>query len=285
MMKCVDVLCGGDILAEGKGKAGPNEGILGVVMLVGGLVWGRFKVSSKVAMQQASAPSVSTTAGSSVGGGQKRAPVRLPGDLKLQGSPGVAKKQKRRPETAPVIASVYKYTDEAADFLPSLNPGQALYQVIFTHDAYPSICYNTLQMFGRFMERTAEDGNPGNYAALRRAGVILVLTKPLDPDRVGYVANRMAFYVAGDVNNFLHLFEEFLVFLTKEKDLHGSDAFPSGLSLSVEPHADVDLAMYRDAEKTLAEVNVNEVSNTLTHHVFSVNPPNGLWWRSKLSVT
>ena len=57
------------------------------------------------------------------------------------------------------------------------------------------------------------------------------------------------------------------------------------MSLTVEPHADVDLAMYRDAEKTLAEVNVNKVSNTLTHHVFSVNPPNGLRWRSKLSVT
>ena len=46
MMKCVGVLSGGDVFAEGKGEAGPNEDIFGVIRLVGGLVRGRFKVSS-----------------------------------------------------------------------------------------------------------------------------------------------------------------------------------------------------------------------------------------------
>ena len=172
--------------------------------------------------------------------------------------------------------SVYKYTDEANDFLPSFDPGSALYQMIFTHDGYPDMCYNAIQNFARFLELTAAHGNPPNFAALRQAGALLQYTKVVAPNPLGYVGNRLVFYVAGDPNNFLHLFEEFLVFLEQEKDLRGELRFPGGLSLIVEPHMDVDLGAYRAAEKILDGVEVREPALALPHEVFLVNPPNGL---------
>ena len=82
--------------------------------------------------------------------------------------------------------SVYLYSREAADFLPAAGPGVPLYACIFSHEAYPSVCYGVLDRLARFLANTAAAGNPGNIAALRESGVFLVLTKNVDPDHMGY---------------------------------------------------------------------------------------------------
>ncbi len=93
---------------------------------------------------------------------------------------------------------------------------------------------------------------------------------------MGYVAYRPVFYVVGDVNNFMTLFDEFLAFLSSEKTATAEGLFPSGLQLVVEPHTGVDLEEFKNGEHSLEEVEVRDPADKLPHEVFSVNPPNSL---------
>ena len=209
------------------GTALPQFGIFEVVgfgavlavHLLGIWVCGRFQASRALPTQTTSSTTASSSSGKSPSKpGGKHTTIRIPEGAELQKSPRPQKKAKlRRSEEGPVVMSVYLYSREAADFLPAAGPGLPLYACIFSHEAYPSVCYGVLDRLARFLANTAAAGNPGNIAALRESGVFLVLTKNVDPDHMGYVAYRPVFYVVGDVNNFLSLFDEFLAYAAEER--------------------------------------------------------------------
>ena len=126
----------------------------------------------------------------------------------------------------PIIVCVFQATDLASDLWPDLNGTDAkLYQVQVKHDASPSIVFDFLNNFRDFL-KTASVSNsqiPADLKGLATAGLIkLVLTGADDPDDVGYVRWRIAFYVAGDeaaLKNFFFLFDGFLIFKAEQMAL------------------------------------------------------------------
>ena len=80
----------------------------------------------------------------------------------------------------------------------------------------------TLRSFNDFLQQAARGGKsddfPKSLDDLSKAGIRLVIADSNDPDGVGFVQWRVAFYVAGEdgsVLNFLSLFDDFLVWKAK----------------------------------------------------------------------
>ena len=71
--------------------------------------------------------------------------------------------------------------------------------------------------FNDFLQQAARDksdGYPKSLDDLSKAGIRLVIADSNDPDSVGFVQGRVAFYVAGEDGaclNFLSLWDDFLV--------------------------------------------------------------------------
>ena len=71
--------------------------------------------------------------------------------------------------------------------------------------------------FNDFLQQAARDKSDGYPKALddlSKAGIRLVIADSNDPDSVGFVQWRVAFYVAGEdgsVLNFMSLFDDYLV--------------------------------------------------------------------------
>ena len=72
--------------------------------------------------------------------------------------------------------------------------------------------------FNDFLQQAARDKSDESYPKtledLSKAGIRLVIADSNDPDSVGFVQWRVAFYVAGEdgsVLNFLSLFDDYLL--------------------------------------------------------------------------
>eukprot|EP00973_Karenia_brevis_P061607 8567332-Karenia_brevis.AAC.1 len=134
-------------------------------------------------------------------------------------------KTQRLPDWAPVVVTIYKITDEAADVwnLFENKPNVKLWQIQIKHDARPSILYGILDSFAQFLRESNRTNEtiPTTLAELQqKAGIKLVLTDNKDPEEIGFINWRVAFYVAGmneALNNFFFLLDDFFVF--KEKAL------------------------------------------------------------------
>ena len=108
--------------------------------------------------------------------------------------------------------SLYKYTDQAGDLLPIFEgvSGVALYQV--------QIRAQLVGFFDIFYDFLRSGDYPNLQELSLQAGIKLVLTRRDDPDMVGFVPWRIAFYVAGSIdslNNFLMLLDDFWIYLAK----------------------------------------------------------------------
>jgi hypothetical protein len=78
------------------------------------------------------------------------------------------------------------------------------------------VCVLALRSFNEFLAEAAKetDDFPKTLDEVAKAGIRLVVADSNDPDGVGFVQWRCAFYVAGadgSVMNFMNLFDDYLV--------------------------------------------------------------------------
>ena len=129
-------------------------------------------------------------------------------DVSLVEPPGqVQRTPSRLPAVAPVVVCIYKVTDCAGDVWDRYSTQDVpLWQCQIDHAAQRSITFRIRDAFNDFLRaaRAENEQMPMNVRDLEDAvGVRFVLTDRQDPDDVGFVQWRAAFYVAGDLNNFL----------------------------------------------------------------------------------
>ena len=130
----------------------------------------------------------------------------------------------------PVIVTIYKATDNAVDAWEDAAAGAPLWQIQVHDDArrWPTLGLHAY--FARFIERQQL-----TLQSLERLGIRIVATDR-DPDNVGFVQWRVAFYVAGPesaLQNFLFLLDDFFVYLAEKMlpfDVH------------LQPHINVKVA-------------------------------------------
>ena len=112
---------------------------------------------------------------------------------------------------------MYKITDEAGDVWEAFQGKDEvpLWQIQLDHPQQRSITFSMRDSFNDFL-RSAGDGVPSTLQEIERsAGVRLVIADRADPEEVGYIQWRPAFYVAGCIKNFLYLLDNW--FQYKEK--------------------------------------------------------------------
>ena len=93
---------------------------------------------------------------------------------------------------------MYRFTDDAASVWDDVKePSVPLYQVQLRHDALNSICVNLYDKFNNFLK--TQDGVSQTLVELHKQALIkLVTTEGKDPDNIGFLRWRSAFYVAGE---------------------------------------------------------------------------------------
>ena len=191
----------------------------------------------------------------------------------LEQGPKPQSSAKRLPAHAPVHVCVYKYTDEAADVwnLYEGREGVKLWQVQMQHEARPSITFDIVDEFNRFLCKAHARDNaiPASLADLQqRAGIKLVLTDRTDPDDVGFVQWRVAFYVAGSetaLNNFLFLLDDFV----GQKCEAMAREMP--LDIHIHPHAGVNITDARD-NFVYEHYTLHEAAPALPLGIFEAQP-------------
>ena len=151
---------------------------------------------------------------------QSKKPKKLPdfSDLVAMESPPKMAGASRLPAVAPLNICCYKITDKAGDSWSQYEnvPDAKLWQIQLEHSARPSALFNLRGSFNEFLAEAAKetDGFPNSLDAVAKAGIRLVVADSNDPDAVGFVQWRCAFYVAGAdgaVMNFMNLFDDYLV--------------------------------------------------------------------------
>ena len=190
-------------------------------------------------------------------------------DISVEQGPRPAQAPQRRPASAPVDICIYKYTNQASD-LWDLFHGQddaPLYQIQISHQAQNSVTFQMRDAFNDFLRAThaANSAMPTTLQQLETAaGLRLVVTDRADPDDVGYIQWRVAFY-ATDVCNFLLLLDGFWKF--KERQLARDQPF----QVVLHPHVGVDLSVVWD-DLEYENYTLQDTSATLPLHVFEAQP-------------
>ena len=135
---------------------------------------------------------------------------------------------------------MYKVTEEAGDIWEAYQGnGVPLWQIQLEHAAVPSVTYKIRDNFNEFLRDVSEKNKscPTSLQDLEQgAGARLVVTDRSDPEDVGFVQWRPAFYVAGDLNNFLLLLDAW--FVHKESNMAQDQPF----EVHLYPHVSVDIA-------------------------------------------
>lgn len=182
----------------------------------------------------------------------------------------------RLPSRAPVLLCIYKVTNEAADVwnLYEKKEGVMLWQVQMQHEARPSITFGIVDEFNIFLRKAhaKEDAIPASLVDLQeRAGIKLVLTDRSDPDEVGFVQWRIAFYVAGPetaLNNFLFLLDDFFVMRCNAM------ARERPFEVHLHPHVGVNISDSWD-DLTYEHYTLHDTAQTLALGIFEAQPVAG----------
>ncbi len=162
---------------------------------------------------------------------------------------------KRLPMTADVEVCIYKVTDDAATLWEDVKEtGFSLYQIQPRHDAYNSITVNLHDRFNGFLK--LQDDAPDNLAELQRLALIKLVTATEDPDDVGFIRWRNAFYVAGDAKALIQC-----IFLLDDFWFHVSGEMGKDVNVSLHPHIGVNIDECWDF--LLYEYTLHEPAQTL----------------------
>ena len=146
---------------------------------------------------------------SALHGGKKRGLAELrPREGETAGGRRI---EPRLPDSAPVHISVFRYGDSAADHVDNWPASAPIYQVQFTHEAYPSHTVTFRDAFSEFLKSTASSTeDPQDVPSLQRTSRVKVqLTRAAEPNNAGIALKdyRVALYVAGGVEQLTALLE------------------------------------------------------------------------------
>ena len=128
-------------------------------------------------------------------------------------------KIRRREATAECAVAIYPYTKDAKTIWEACTePGVTLWQVQLEHNARDSITVGFYESFTKFLQQ--EESAPDSINGLAEAGIKLILTDTSDPDDVGFIRWRAAFYVAGELtalHNLLYSLDAFFVWVNQDR--------------------------------------------------------------------
>lgn len=168
--------------------------------------------------------------------------IKIPraGDVQIaETRPATLTTPRRLPTAAPVIVCICKVTDAAGDVWEAYNDrDHKLFQIQIDHAAQRPITFQMRDCFNDFLRSAHADNDvvPNNLRDLEdTVGVRLIVSDRADPDRVGFVPWRVGFYITGDVNNFLHLLDDWFVFKAK------ATARERPFEVHIFPHVGVEL--------------------------------------------
>ena len=126
----------------------------------------------------------------------------------------------RLPTSAPVDICIYLVSENAADVWSSAyegSQGVSVWQIQMEHKARPSVMFDLVGSWNDFLKKAhAEDESiPGSLTDLTvQCGCKLVIADAADPEAVGFVQWRAAWYVAGEetsaLDNMLALLDGWL---------------------------------------------------------------------------
>ena len=165
------------------------------------------------------------------------------------------------PASAPVDVCMYKVTDQAGDVWEQFA-GQdvPLWQVQINHAAQRMITFQMRDSFTDYLaeEHHADDALPKSVKELEEnAGIRLIVSDTKDPENVGFIQWRVAFYVAADdLSNFLYLLDKWFVY--KAKQMPRDHPF----QVHFHPHVNVDVA---EVWNHLQYVSLLSVPNRFQH--------------------
>ena len=194
--------------------------------------------------------------------------------ITIEEGPRPQRVPQRLPEVAPINVVIYKVTDNAGDLWGKFEQTDAkLWQVQMEHGARPSALFGIRRSFEDFLRSAHSDNDsiPTTLAELEKAGVTLVLTDTEDPDGVGFIQWRTAWYVAGEedarpVINFLLLLDDFWK--------HTSKRLSRELEIRLHPHTNVDIAAVWD-ELEYEHYTLEEPTSKLPMGIFEAQPVKG----------
>ena len=148
-----------------------------------------------------------------------RTPIPRASDLVIQEGPTPPERTTREVIAAPVLVAIFKTTNVAGDLWAPFEGTQAeLYQIQIHQDekARPNVLFDFQRAFDSFLlkMKKSDDCMPSSVKELETIGIKFINSKPDDPDNVGVVPWRKAFYVAGEpeskpASNFLMLLDDF----------------------------------------------------------------------------
>ena len=193
-------------------------------------------------------------------------PLKLPKASEISIEQGTRPTQapRRLPVTAPVDVCIYRVTEAASD-LWDLLQGQdyPLFQVQIHHESQRAITFDVRNSFNDFL-RAAHRQDPrisSNLSDLERTcGVRLIVTDRADPDDVGFIQWRTAFYCI-DLANFLLLLDGF--FKYKEQQM------TQPVQVVIHPHVEIDVSLVDLDYKHYA---LQEPRKVLPLHIFEAQP-------------
>ena len=193
-------------------------------------------------------------------------PPKLPkaSNISVEKGPRPVLAPRRLPMTAPVDVCIYRVTELASDLWDLLHGrDNALFQVQIRHEAQRAITFDVRNSFNDFL-RAAHRHDPripNNLSGLERAcGVRLIVTDRADPDDVGFVQWRTAFYCV-DLQNFLLLLDGF--FQYKEKQT------TQPFQVVIHPHVGIDVSL---ADLQYKHYALQEPKELLPLHIFEAQP-------------
>ena len=119
----------------------------------------------------------------------------------LEQAPRPQPSARNLPATAPVTVCMYKYTDQAGDVWEEFGGSNvALWQVQIDHPVRArSLTYQMREGFNDYLRAAhgSDEALPKSVQELSaRAGIRLVVSDSKDPEDVGFIQWRVAFYAA-----------------------------------------------------------------------------------------
>jgi hypothetical protein len=188
-------------------------------------------------------------------------------DLTVQNRP--QQTSTRLPSSAPVVVCLYKVTDRARDVWSVVEDTSAgLYQVQIKHDARSSVTFDILGSFGSYLQKAnaENDDIPATLSDLSRNAFIKLVLTGDDPESVGFIRYRIAFYVAGyeeSLKNLLLLLDGFYIY--KHEQMAREHAF----EVHVHPHIDIAIT---DEELEYKHYTFNSPAKSLPLKIFEAAP-------------